>query len=123
MNSLFHPLVMNTNKTYSPTKPGFLVARSHSLTGASTMDIPMSPMKTNTMIKNLVKYGDGYAIEIDESLLQLIQATPDTSFEITSDGRSLILTPVRDSQREKKFEDAIAMVHKRFGNDLRRMAE
>lgn len=60
---------------------------------------------------------------IDKPILELIQATPDTPFEIISDGRSLVLTPVLDPEKEKKFDSAVAMVHRRFGNAMKKLAE
>jgi len=75
------------------------------------------------MIKTLTKHGNSYAMVIDKPILELIQATPDTPFEIISDGRSLVLTPVRDPEEEKKFDSAVAMVHKRFGNAMKKLAE
>ncbi len=75
------------------------------------------------MIKNLTKHGNSYAMVIDKPILELIRATPETPFEIISDGRSLVLTPVRDPEEEKKFDSAVAMVHKRFGNAMKKLAE
>lgn len=75
------------------------------------------------MIKKLVKHGNSLALVIDKPILELIRATADTPFEIISDGRSLVLTPVRDPKKEKKFEDAVAMVHKRFGRAMKKLAE
>ena len=75
------------------------------------------------MIKTLTKHGNSYAIVIDKPILELLQATPETPFEIISDGRSLVLTPVRSSKEEKKFDDAMAMIHKRFGNAMKKLAE
>ncbi len=75
------------------------------------------------MIKTLTKHGNSYAMVIDKPILELIQATPETPFEIISDGRSLVLTPVRDPKEEKRFEDAVAMIHKRFGNAMKKLAE
>ena len=75
------------------------------------------------MIKTLTKHGNSYAMIIDKPILELIHATPETPFEIISDGRSLVLTPVRDPKEEKKFEDAVAMVHKQFGNAMKKLAE
>ena len=75
------------------------------------------------MIKKLTKHGNSLALVIDKPVLELIQATADTPFEIISDGRSLVLTPVRDPKEEKKFEDAVAMVHKRFGRAMKKLAE
>ncbi len=75
------------------------------------------------MIKKLTKHGNSYAMVIDKAILELIQATPETPFEIISDGRSLVLTPVRAAKEEKKFEDAVAMIHKRFGRAMKKLAE
>jgi antitoxin component of MazEF toxin-antitoxin module len=75
------------------------------------------------MIKTLTKHGNSYAMVIDKPILELLHITPDTPFEIISDGRSLVLTPVRTGAEEKKFNDAVAMVHKRFGNAMQRLAE
>ena len=75
------------------------------------------------MIKNLTKHGNSYAMVIDKPILDLLKVTPDTSFEIISDGRSLVLTPVRSPKEEKKFQDALDMVHKRFGNAMKKLAE
>lgn len=75
------------------------------------------------MVKNLVKHGNSYAIIIERPVLELIQADAETSFEVISDGRSLILTPIRDQETEKKFDAALSRLHKRFGNAMRKLAE
>ncbi len=43
--------------------------------------------------------------------------------EILSDGRSLVLTPIRSNAEARKFDEAVAMVHKRFGKAMKRLAE
>jgi len=75
------------------------------------------------MIKTLTKHGNSYAMVIDKPILELLHTTPDTPFEIISDGRSLVLTPVRSSEESKRFDEAVAMVHKRFGKAMKRLAE
>jgi antitoxin component of MazEF toxin-antitoxin module len=75
------------------------------------------------MVKTLTKHGNSYALVIDRAILELIRATPETPFEIISDGRSLVLTPVRDAEDERKFDDAVEMVHKRFGRAMKKLAE
>lgn len=75
------------------------------------------------MRKTLTKHGNSYALVIDKPILELIRATPETPFEIISDGRSLVLTPVRDPEEEKKFDRAVTMIHKRFGNAMKKLAE
>jgi antitoxin MazE len=75
------------------------------------------------MIKTLTKHGDSYALVIEKPILELLRASPETSFEVITDGQCLVLTPVRDSADEKGFQDALDMVHKRFGRAMKRLAE
>ncbi len=75
------------------------------------------------MIKTLTKHGNSYAMVIDKPILELLNTTPDTPFEIISDGRSLVLTPVRSEKDARKFDEAVAMVHRRFGKAMKRLAE
>ena len=75
------------------------------------------------MIKTLTKHGNSYALVIEKPILELLRVSPEAQFEIVTDGQCLILTPVRDSEDEKKFRDALDMVHKRFGRAMKRLAE
>ena len=75
------------------------------------------------MIKSLTKHGNSYAMVIDKPILELLQTTPETPFEIISDGRSLVLTPVRNPKEEKKFKNAVTMVHKRFSKAMKKLAD
>lgn len=75
------------------------------------------------MIKTLTKHGNSYAIIIDKPILELLHAGPDSEFEVITDGRCLVLSPVRAAKDEKKFEAAVEMVHKRFGRAMKRLAE
>lgn len=60
---------------------------------------------------------------IDKPILELLRATPETPFEILTDGRSLILTPVRPAEEERKFQQALEKVHTRFGRAMKRLAQ
>ena len=71
------------------------------------------------MIKTLTRHGNSYALVIDKPILDLLRASPDTPFQIMTDGNSLILTPMRDAEEERKFQDALAMVHTRFGKAMK----
>ncbi|MGC9455221.1 MAG: AbrB/MazE/SpoVT family DNA-binding domain-containing protein [Phycisphaerae bacterium] len=75
------------------------------------------------MVKTLTKHGNSYALVIDKPILELLQVTPDTPFEIVTDGQCLVLTPVRDAEEEKAFTDALDTVHKRFGRAMKRLAQ
>jgi hypothetical protein len=44
-------------------------------------------------------------------------------FEIVTDGQCLVRTPIRDPADEKAFQQALDVVHKRFGRAMKRVAE
>ena len=75
------------------------------------------------MIKTLTKHGNSYALVIDKPILELLRVSPETPFEIMTDGQALVLTPVRDPVEDEKFREALEMVHKRFGRAMKRLAE
>jgi antitoxin component of MazEF toxin-antitoxin module len=75
------------------------------------------------MLKTLTKHGNSYALVIDKPILELLRVTPETSFEIITDGQCLVLAPVRDPAQDKAFDEALDMVHKRFGRAMKRLAE
>ncbi|HVW01792.1 MAG TPA: hypothetical protein VHB77_15680 [Planctomycetaceae bacterium] len=75
------------------------------------------------MIKKLVKTDDGYALVIDDALLNSLGATGDSAFEVSAEGQQLIVKPVRTSDEEARFEAALDMVHDRFGRAMKRLAE
>ena len=75
------------------------------------------------MQKTLTKHGNSYALVIDKPILELLRITPDTPFEIMSDGQCLVLTPVRDVKAEKKFQKALEDIHVRFGRAMKKLAE
>jgi hypothetical protein len=60
---------------------------------------------------------------VEKPILELLRVAPETPFEIMTDGQCLVLTPVRNSAEEKKFQNALDMVHKRFGRAMKRLAE
>jgi antitoxin component of MazEF toxin-antitoxin module len=75
------------------------------------------------MTKTLTKHGNSYALVIDKPILELLRATPETPFEIITDGRCLVITPVREQAEERKFEQAMENMHKRFGRAMKKLAE
>ena len=66
------------------------------------------------MIKKLTKHGNSAALVIDKPILSLLGATADTLFNMTTDGMSLILTPIRDEEEEKRFHDTLDKIANRY---------
>jgi antitoxin component of MazEF toxin-antitoxin module len=75
------------------------------------------------MVKKLSKHGNSLALVIDRSILDLLNIDEDTSLEVSTDGEALIVAPVRDKKRRKKFEDALAASNNRYCKALKRLAE
>ena len=75
-------------------------------------------------MKKLTRHGNSWALVIDKPVLDLLKIDPaETPVEMTTDGDALIISPVRDTARRKKFETAIAETHRRYGRALKRLAE
>jgi hypothetical protein len=51
------------------------------------------------MIKNLVKHGEGWALPIDQPVLDQLQLDPEAPLELMTDGQTLVVLPARDPAR------------------------
>ena len=74
------------------------------------------------MVKRLTKHGNSLALVIDRGVLDLLEIDADTPLTLTTDGKCLIVTPLRDPERRKRFEKALKKVNKRYGGALKRLA-
>lgn len=63
------------------------------------------------MTKYLTQHGNSAALVIDKPIMELLKITMDTPLEISTDGTNLIISPVRDKTREKKFRAAMSKVN------------
>ena len=75
------------------------------------------------MIKKLSKHGNSLALVIDRPILELLGIDESTPLEVSTDGQALVLVPVRDKRRRKRFEEALGSTNRRYGKALRRLAE
>ena len=75
------------------------------------------------MRKRLTRHGNSLALVIDRPILELLSIDADTPLEISTDGRVLIVAPVRDARRRRRFERALEKVNRRYARALKRLAE
>lgn len=75
------------------------------------------------MVKHLTKHGNSLALVIDRGVLDLLEINADTPLSVTTDGKCLIVTPVRDPEREKRFRAALQKINTRYGKALKRLAD
>ncbi len=75
------------------------------------------------MIKRLTKHGNSLALVIDRPVLELLKFDVDTPLDISTDGQVLIISPIRDTEHQKKFEKALGKVNRKYGRALERLAK
>lgn len=75
------------------------------------------------MVKKLVSHGNSAALIIDKPIMDLLKVDMNTPLEITTDGKNLIISPVRDEKREKKFKAALERVNTKHETTLKKLAK
>ena len=75
------------------------------------------------MTKTLIKHGNSLALVIDKPILEMLDISSDTPLEVTTNGDRLMITPVRDKARQNKISASLAKINRKYGNDLKRLAE
>lgn len=74
------------------------------------------------MIKKLTKHGNSMALVIDKGVLDLLNIDDKTPLDISTDGKMLMIAPVRDEKRRKLFQAALEKTNKKYGRALKRLA-
>lgn len=75
------------------------------------------------MVKSLTKHGNSLALLIEKPILELLGADADTSFDVTTDGQALVLTPVKDPKRRSRFGSALKRVNQKYAKTLKKLSE
>lgn len=75
------------------------------------------------MIKRLTRHGNSLALVIDRGVLELLDINAETPLSLTTDGRCLVVAPVRDAKRREIIRKALEAVNRRHGRALRRLAD
>ena len=75
------------------------------------------------MIKKLVSHGNSAALIIDKPIMELLNVDMETPLEISTDGRSLIISPIENDKRDKRVKSALQKVNKVHGKTLKKLAK
>jgi antitoxin MazE len=75
------------------------------------------------MIQKLSKHGDNLALVIDPSILEQLGIDETTALEVSTEGETLVVAPLRDEQHRQRFEQALKSTNERYGQALKRLAE
>jgi len=75
------------------------------------------------MVKKFTQHGNSWALVIDRPILDLINVDPQTTpVQISTDGENLIVSPIRDASRRRKFEAALDK-SKKYGRMFKRLSK
>ena len=75
-----------------------------------------------SMTKKLVQHGNSAALIIDKPILDLLNVGMETPLEITTDGRSIVISPAT-SHTEDEFLASLDKINSRFSTTLERLAK
>jgi len=75
------------------------------------------------MVKKLIQHGNSVALVIDKPIMEILKITNDTVFELSTDGKNLILSPQIEINQEDVIIHSLEKVNKRYGAVLKRLGE
>lgn len=75
------------------------------------------------MIKTLTAHGNSAALIIDKPILELLNINNTTPLKLVTDGKSLIISPVREPDREERLQASLQKVNTNHGDTLRKLGE
>ena len=75
------------------------------------------------MVKRLTRHGNRLALVIDRGVLDLLEIDAETPPPVTTDGKSLIATPLLDPSRQKRFRASFTEANRHYGPGLKRLAD
>ncbi len=75
------------------------------------------------MVKRLTKHGNSFALVIDRGVLDILDIDAETPLSVTTDGKCLIVSPIRDARRQKRFRAALEEGNRKYGRMLKRLAD
>jgi len=75
------------------------------------------------MIKRLIQHGNSAALVIDKPIMEILKITNETTFELSTDGKNLILSPQIEHSQEMNILNSLEKINKKYGSVLRRLGE
>jgi antitoxin component of MazEF toxin-antitoxin module len=76
------------------------------------------------MIKSFVKHGNSWAIVMDRPILDILKIDPTTQqVELTTDGKSLSISPIKEDQRTARVRAAREKINRKHAKAFKKLAE
>jgi len=75
------------------------------------------------MVKKLIQHGNSVALVIDKPIMEMLNITSETAFELSTDGRNLILSPQNEHTQERGVLNSLQRINKKYGSVLKKLGE
>ena len=75
------------------------------------------------MVKKLIQHENGVALVIDKPIMEMLEITNDTIFELSTDGKNLILSPQTEHDQEMNVLNSLEKINRKYGSVLKRLGE
>ena len=75
------------------------------------------------MVKKLIQHGNSMALVIDKPILELLKISNDTAFELSTDGKNLILSPQVKETQEMEVIRSLEKINNKYGRILKKLGE
>jgi antitoxin component of MazEF toxin-antitoxin module len=73
------------------------------------------------MIKKLIQHGNSVALVIDKPIMEMLKITNETSFELSTAGKNIILSPQNVTNQENNILDSLEKINGKYGNVLKKL--
>ena len=75
------------------------------------------------MIKKLTRTGNSVALVLDKQLLDAANLDPDDEVEVSTNGRVVVIAPVRSKRDTERLARGQERMHAKFAGAFRRLAK
>ena len=75
------------------------------------------------MVKRLIQHGNSVALVIDKPIMEILNITNETTFELSTDGKNLILSPQVEYSQERDIIHSLEKINKKYGTVLKQLGE
>lgn len=75
------------------------------------------------MIKTMIQHGNSSALVIDKPIMDLLNIEQNTPLEIITDGKNIIISPIRETNRLERLSSYLNKVNKKHSNTLKKLAK
>jgi antitoxin component of MazEF toxin-antitoxin module len=75
------------------------------------------------MIRKLTREGNSLCLVIERPIRELMGVDLETPLKVLVEGRRLIIEPLLDDQRGRRFNKALAKVDRNYGKTMRKLAK